>query len=132
MTRHTFTLLEEQRAQLERILLKDVARVRILDVRLESDQSVLAGLLKNIVEDLQQLGVSLLVVWISFEQPDHLLHARRHNAHRVADQKRTDRRATNNDEFGPLHQHANVPMMHRVSEQDAAKNDDDSDDDEHE
>jgi hypothetical protein len=80
---------------------------------------------------LQQLGVSLLVIWIRFEQPDHLLHARRYHAHRVADQERTDRRATNNDEFGPLHQHDDVPVMHRVSEQDAAENDDDSYDEKH-
>jgi hypothetical protein len=48
----------------ERVLLEDVARVRILDVRLESDQSVLSRLLKDVVEDLQQLGVSLLVIRI--------------------------------------------------------------------
>ena len=41
------------------------------------------------------------------------------------------RRPTNDDEFGPLKQHGEVAVMHRVSEHDAPEDDDESDDDKH-
>ena len=90
-------------------------------MRFESDQSVLSRFLKNVIEDLQQFRVSLLVIGIRFEQPEHLLHARRDHAQRVADQERADRRTTNDDEVGPLHQDGDVRAVHRASEQDAPK-----------
>ena len=65
---------------------------RLFDVRLESDESVLARLLKDVVQNLEQLRVGLLVVRIRFEQSEQLVTLPLHDAHRIADQKGADRR----------------------------------------
>ena len=55
-----------------RVLLEDVAGFRVLDVRLESDETVLAGLLEDLVEYLQQFRVGLGAVRIGLEQAQRL------------------------------------------------------------
>ena len=88
-------------------------------------------LLEDFVQHLEQLRVRLLVVRIRFEQPEDTLDAARDDAHRIAHQEGAARGSSNDDELGPLQQHANVAVVHRVSEQDASEDDDKSDDDEH-
>ena len=46
------------------------------------------------------------------------------DAHRIADEERAERGATDDDEFGPLDQHADVAVIHGVSEQNASEDDD--------
>ena len=115
----------------ERVLLEDLAILRLFDVRFESDQTVLARLLEHVVQNLQQLRLCLFVVRIRFEQPENALDAPLHDAHRIAHQEGTNRGAADDDEFGPLEQHGDVPMVHRVAEQHASEDNDESNDDQH-
>src|SRR5437660_12704769 len=86
----------------ERILFEDVAGLGAFDVRLETGQSVLASLLKHVVQYLEQFRVGLLRVRRGCEESRNGLDAADDDGQRIADQRGDEGGPANNDEFGPL------------------------------
>jgi hypothetical protein len=114
-----------------RILDEDVATFRVLDVRFEADQAVLARLLEDLVEYLQQFGVRLRTVGVGLEQSQGLPNARLQHRRRIRDDQRADGRSTEDEKLVELHEHHQLAVVHEIATDHGSKNDDQANDDEH-
>src|SRR5690606_3711526 len=95
------------------------------------DQPIASSRVEDLVEDLEQLRVALAVERVRAQRRDRFREDPFDNARRVADNERAQPCAPDDDELGDLDQHHHVPAMHGVAGQDAAKDDDESQYDEH-
>lgn len=114
-----------------RILFEDLALLRLLDMWLQADKTFLAGRLKHLVEYLQELRIGLFREGIGLEQVQHFRENPLHDGRRIRHHQCAESRAADDYELVRLYEDRDLPMVKDVSTDDAAPNDDQSDDDEH-
>src|SRR6266851_9293848 len=101
--------------------------VGLFHVALKGHQSLLARFVQQIEHHLQRLKVALLTEFGSAKHTTDSSSNALQDVERVCDQHGTDGGAANDDEFGGLHQHTQVPMLHEITRHHAAEDDDDAD-----
>jgi hypothetical protein len=106
---------------------EDGALLRFLDVRLERDQAVLAGGLEYFVEHLQQFPIRLLVERVGLEQAQKGADRGLHHRGGIGDDERPEAGAADNHELRRLPQHLEAAVVRRISDDDAGKDNHQSD-----
>src|SRR5437868_1747920 len=115
----------------ERVLGKDRALLRFLDIGLERHQPFFSALIEKVIHGFEKLDVALFG---ELRASEDSAHARRNlfkNMERVGDQHGSDSGAADDEKFRRLKQDAEVPMLHQVPANYCAENHDNADDDKH-
>ena len=97
----------------------------------EADEAVLAGLLEDFVEHLQQFRVALGAERIRLEQCQQLCERGLDDGRRVSGDHGAESGTADDQELVGLDEHGQLAMVHDVAADHAAEHDDQSDDDNH-
>jgi hypothetical protein len=103
----------------------------ILDVRFESHETILAGLLEHFVQHLQQFGVGLRPEGVRLDQTEQLCEDGLDDGGRVGRHQGAQSGAADDDELRGLHEHGQLAVVHDVATQHGAEDDDQSENDDH-
>lgn len=102
---------------------EELARLGVLDVRLDADEPVAPRRVEHLVQDVQQLVVGVPHVADGPEKARELLERADDHLRRVADHDRAEGRSPDDDELGHLHEHREVAAVHGVSQKNASYDD---------
>ena len=114
-----------------RILRKQRALSRIVDIGFQLVHAILAGISEDFVQHLERIQIKFLAVGAALQHSDEAVDDRNHRRDRVGDQQGAQGRAADDHQFGRLHQHFQVAMLHQVTANHGSDNNDDSDNGEH-
>src|SRR5258706_12933017 len=105
--------------------------VRLLDVVLEGHQSIFAGLVEQVIHCLQGIDVGLLFVFGAGENAANSSGNLLEDVEWIGDEDGADGGAADGDKFRGLDQDAEIPVLHQIAGDDAAEDNDNADDREH-
>ena len=114
-----------------RILRKDRALLRIVDVRFDRHQAFFAHLREDVVQQREQLQKKRLVVLGALEHVRQRLQGALDDLARVRHEKSTGRRAEDHDQFDRLHERTEMAACEGESSEHRRQNDDVADQYEH-
>ena len=100
-------------------------------VRFEGHQPVFTGLIEQVVQHFQSVNVSLLAELGAAEDAPDAAPDLLEDVEWISDQKSTDGRAADCDQFRRLNQDAKVAVLHEVASHDATEDHDDADNGKH-
>src|ERR1700722_176969 len=107
---------------------KNRALVRLFDVGFQRHQTIFARLVEQVVHHFQSIDVALLAEGRTFENSGDAADQSLNDMKRVGDEDRANGRATDDYQFGRLHQHSEVAVLHQIAGENGSKDDDDSND----
>ena len=113
------------------ILGKYRALVRLFDIGLNRQQSVLSRLVQELVAHLQRFQVERLGEVRTLQASNHPGNDLLDHLQRVRDQQGTQRRSSDDDQLRRLHQNLEVPVLHQVAGDNRAEHHHNANDDEH-
>ncbi len=113
----------------ERVTLKELTLVGVLHMALDSYESVFSGCIEKVVQNLEKFGERLSIVRIGLDQPERLSKNRLDRGGSVPDQERAKGRASDDDELVDLKECRQVPVAHRITDDDASEDDNESNND---
>src|SRR4051794_35045215 len=95
-----------------RIVLEELAFVRLFHVLVERNQALAPRHHEDVVKHLQELHVARFGKWIPFQQADHRLHHGHDGWQWIRDQHPADAGAADNDKLGHLHEGHWLATLH--------------------
>lgn len=103
----------------------------IFNMLFKPNEAILSGRLKDDVQDLQEFAITGRIERRGLQECDHCSKGTAKGPWRIANDERTDGRATNDDELIDLHKHTDLPMVHDIATNDAPEDDYKPDNKEH-
>ena len=106
---------------------KDGTLVRLFDVVFERHKAIFAGLIEQVVHHFQRIHICLFGEFGAAKDPADASGNLFENVKRVSDEDGTNGGTADGDEFGGLDENAEIPVLHEIAANHAAKNNDDAD-----
>ena len=113
------------------VLGKDRTLLRLLDIGFQRHQAVFAGLVKQVVQHLQSGDISLLAELGTAKNSSNSARDLFQKVHGIRHQQGSHSGATDNEQFGRLHQDSEVAMLHQIARHHTSEDNDDADDRKH-
>ena len=107
-----------------RVALKELTRLGILYMALNAYESVLAGGIEEVVQNLEKFGEGLSVIGVGPHQPERLGDDRLDSRRFVPNDERSEGGATNDNELVDLNEDRKLTPVHRIADHNATEDED--------
>ena len=99
----------------------------LLNVCLKSHESFFASSVQKVIHSLKSVDIGLGCEFRAAENAADAAGDVLDDVKWIGNQERADRSTANDDEFGRLQEHAQIPMLHEITGDDATEDDDNAD-----